>query len=315
MLELRGHGSDVVKLTGRMALLLTVPPLLWAANAVVGRLMVGQVPPLALNGMRWTLALLLLLPLGWRAVGTPAARSQILQRLPELALLSLLGVGCYNALQYLALTTSTPLNVTLIAASSPLWMMGIGALVYGVRPRRREWAGAAFSLGGVLVVLSRGEPAALTRVHFVTGDLLMLVAVMCWSFYSWMLARPAPSMRGERRPKWNWAELLLVQTLFGSVFGLAAAGVEQVVTQQPVVWSWRVAAALAYVAIGPSVIAYRLWGAGVAAVGPAVAAFFANLTPVFAAVLSAAMLGEAPKAYHALAFALIVAGIAISSRR
>jgi drug/metabolite transporter (DMT)-like permease len=46
-----------------------------------------------------------------------------------------------------------------------------------------------------------------------------------------------------------------------------------------------------------------------------VAAFFANLTPLFAALLSALLLGEAPQPYHGLAFALIVAGIAASARR
>ena len=45
------------------------------------------------------------------------------------------------------------------------------------------------------------------------------------------------------------------------------------------------------------------------------AAFFANLTPLFAALLSAAVLGEAPRPYHGLAFALVVAGIVVSSRR
>jgi drug/metabolite transporter (DMT)-like permease len=70
-----------------------------------------------------------------------------------------------------------------------------------------------------------------------------------------------------------------------------------------------------YVAVGPSLIAYRCWGMGVAAVGPAVAAFFSNLTPVFAALLSAALLGEWPQWFHGAAFVLIVAGIAVSSRR
>jgi drug/metabolite transporter (DMT)-like permease len=45
------------------------------------------------------------------------------------------------------------------------------------------------------------------------------------------------------------------------------------------------------------------------------AAFFGNLTPLFAAILSAAVLGEAPHLYHVLAFALIVAGIVVSARR
>jgi drug/metabolite transporter (DMT)-like permease len=49
--------------------------------------------------------------------------------------------------------------------------------------------------------------------------------------------------------------------------------------------------------------------------GPAVAAIFVNLTPLFAALLSIALLGEAPRAYHGVAFLLIVAGIVVSSRR
>jgi len=48
---------------------------------------------------------------------------------------------------------------------------------------------------------------------------------------------------------------------------------------------------------------------------PALAAFFNNLTPLFAALLSALVLGEAPQPYHALAFALIVGGIAVGMQR
>ena len=47
-------------------------------------------------------------------------------------------------------------------------------------------------------------------------------------------------------------------------------------------WGWPLAAALAYVAVGPAVIAYRSWGLGVQRVGPTIAGFFSNLTPLFA---------------------------------
>jgi drug/metabolite transporter (DMT)-like permease len=60
------------------------------------------------------------------------------------------------------------------------------------------------------------------------------------------------------------------------------------------------------------VLAYRCWGLGVATGGPALAAFFNNLTPLFAAVLSVLLLGELPRLYHAAAFLLIVTGIAVS---
>ncbi|MBK6322708.1 MAG: DMT family transporter, partial [Burkholderiales bacterium] len=80
-------------------------------------------------------------------------------------------------------------------------------------------------------------------------------------------------------------------------------------------WSWSLAAALAFIAVGPAVIAYRSWGAGVTRAGAAVAGFFYNLTPLFTALLSLAFLGEPPHLFHALAFVLIVSGILLSSRR
>jgi drug/metabolite transporter (DMT)-like permease len=300
-------------LTPRLAFLLTLPPLLWAGNAVVGRLAVGTVPPIALNFVRWALAFVLLWPLGRRAL---ADRAALAERWPHLALLGLLGMGSYNALQYLALHSSTPLNVTLIAASMPAWMLGFGVLLHREHPSGREMGGAALSLAGVVLVVTRGDPARVADLEFVTGDLLMLIAIVSWALYSWLLARPPAHMRTPQRPDWDWAGFLLVQIAFGLAWSGAAAGVEALVAEDAR-WHWTpwIPAILLYVAIGPSLVAYRCWGLGVSTVGPAVAAFFGNLTPVFAGVLSTALLGEAPRWYHGAAFALIVGGIWLSARR
>lgn len=305
-----------MRLTPRLGLLLTLPPLMWSGNAIVGRLMVGQVPPLTLNFLRWVLAALFLLPLGWRVWRRPAL---IIERLPYLLAISLLGVGLYNALQYLALVTSTPINVTLVASSLPVWMLAVGVLFYGEHPTRRQLLGAALGLAGVLLVIGRGSWQTLLAVRFVAGDLYIVAAIVGWAFYSWLLARPPALMRGALRPGpddgWDWAGLLLVQcVLGGTMAGLFAAG-ERLAGGMPIPWSWPVVAALMFVAIGPSLVAYRCWGLGVATAGPAVAAFFGNLTPLITAVLSAAVLGEMPRPYHALAFALIVAGIALGTPR
>ena len=299
-------------ITPRVALLMTLPPVLWASNAVIGRLLVGSVPPLTLNFLRWVIAGLILLPLGWRVLRRPGVMAR---RWRELLALGLLGVGSYNSLQYLALVTSSPINVTLIAASTPVWMLAVGALFYGVRPTRRQVAGALLSLAGVLMVIGRGEFSSLVRVRFVPGDLYIVVAVIAWSFYSWMLARPPELMRGENWPDWNWAEFLLVQTLFGLMGAVVSSGVDLALGDATTHWSAWVIGALLYIAIGPSIIAYRCWGIGVALGGPALAAFFANLTPVFAALMSIAVLGEAPRWFHAAAFALIAAGIVVSANR
>ncbi len=290
---------------------MSLPPLLWAGNAVVGRMVVGSVPPMTLNFLRWVVAALILLPLGWPALRAPRA---VFARWPYLLLLGTLAMGMYNALQYLALITTTPLNVTLIAASLPVAMLLVGSAFHGVQPTRRQLAGAVLSITGVLLVISRGDPRALARVQFVAGDLYVVVAVLAWAIYSWLLVRPPASMRESARPAWNWAGFLLLQILFGLVAAGAAAAGESALGAHPIAWNGWVVAALLFVAVGPGIVAYRCWGLGVATGGPALAAFFANLTPLFTALLSAVLLREMPRWFHALAFALIVAGILVSTK-
>lgn len=303
-----------MRLTPRIVALLTLPPFMWACNALIGRVLAPMVPPMLLNATRWLLALLLLLPLGWRAVATRERRAEVWQRWRPLALLGLLGVGAYNSLQYLALQTSTPINVTLIASSVPVWMLLVGAIFFGERVHKPQALGALLSMCGVLLVLLRGEFTAIGALRLVPGDLWMLLAAIGWAFYSWLLARPSPQLAAAQRPAWNWAEFLLVQTLFGAVFASAAASVEHLSGAPEARWSAGVVLALLFVAVGPAVLAYRAWGLGVLAVGPNVAGFFNNLTPLFAALLSAFWLGQPPQAYHAAAFVLIVGGIVASSR-
>jgi drug/metabolite transporter (DMT)-like permease len=296
------------RLNLRTAALLTLPPLLWAGNAVVGRLVTGMVPPVTLNFLRWALAFLILLPFA-----APVLRpgSALWPQWRRFALLGLLGVGCYNALQYLALKTSTPLNVTLVAASVPVWMLGIGALFFGQRISGRQMAGAVLSIAGVLVVLGRGDWALLTQVRLVPGDFYVLLATAAWAVYSWLLIRPGdpPEIRGD------WAAFLMAQLVFGLGWSALFAGGEWALEDAHIEWGWPLAAALAYVATCPAILAYRSWGLGVQRVGPNIAGFFSNLTPLFAAVMSAAFLGELPHVYHAVAFALIVGGIVVSSQR
>ena len=295
------------RLTPATALLLTVPPLMWAGNAVVGRLVRDDIPPFTLNLLRWVLAFAILLPL---ASWVLRSASPMWAHWRRFALLGLLGVGLYNTLQYLALQTSTPLNVTLVASSMPLWMLALGALFFDAKVTRQQLLGAVFSIAGVAVVLARGELAQLLGLRLVIGDVFMLGATLCWASYSWLLSRHAEpaAIRSD------WAAFLLAQVALGVMWsGMFTAG-EWALTDAHIRWSGTLVAALAFVAIGPAVLAYRCWGLGVQRAGPAVAGFFANRTPLFAALMSTLFLGEMPQMYHLLAFALIVAGIVVSSR-
>lgn len=298
-----------MRLNARTLTFLVVPPLLWAGNAVVGRMVVPLVPPITLNFLRWALAFLLLAPL---APWVLRRDSPLWPRWRRYALLGLLGVGCFNALQYLALHTSSAVNVTLVAATMPAFVLILGHVFYRRAATRAQWLGVLLSMLGVAVVLTGGSWQTLARWRPVPGDLLMLLAAALWAWYSWLLIPPADE---PRRLHADWAALLLAQVTFGLGWsGLFAAG-ELALPHPAIQWGWPLAAALLFVAIGPALIAYRCWGLGVQRAGPAIAGIFFNLSPLFAAVLSALLIGEGPRPFHALAFGLIAAGILVSARK
>ena len=285
--------------------LLLLPPLFWAGNAIVGRMAVGTVAPVALNLLRWLLAGMLLLPFAWR--GVVLHRATIAREWGVIAWLAVFGVAAYNALQYLALTTSTPINVTLIAASTPVFVLAVGSLFFGERVSLRGAMGALVSIAGVLIVMLRGDVGRFAALAFVPGDLFMLAAAAAWSIYTWLLQK--------KRPDLPLVVLLFVQIMFGVLFIAPFAFVEATVFHVPTTLDTpRAWAVLAYVAVLPSLVGYFCWDHGVARAGAALPVFFANLTPVFAALLSALLFGEWPQWYHGLGLVLILAGIRLAGR-
>ena len=300
---------------------LTLPPLMWASNAIVGRLAVAGtdplISPLALNALRWVVTLVILAVVAAlvarRAAagagsGTASGPAGEARTSPWriYAVFGLLSVAVYNALQYVALQTSSAINVTLIAAGGPLFVLLIGRLFFGAHARRWAWIGACLSLVGVFVVLTGGDPARLARLRIAGGDLLMVVATIVWALYSWLLRR--------RRPAVPVLTLLLLQTAWGVAFSMPVVAIEWLAGDVVLRPDFRTAAVVAWTALGPSLLAFWCWDRGVASAGPVMPTFFANLTPLFAALMSAALLGEPPQGFHALAFLLTMGGIALSQR-
>jgi len=190
-------------------------------------------------------------------------------------------------------------------------MMATGALFFGQRITRQALAGALLSMAGVAVVLSRGQWRVLADLHLLPGDLYMMLATIAWAFYSWLLTRTHEPASVRR----DWAAFLMAQLVFGTAWSALFSAGEWLLTPARFVWSGPLAAAMVFIVLGPALLAFRCWGEGVQRAGPNTAAFFVNLTPLFAALLSALFLGESPQPYHAMAFALIVGGIVVSSRR
>lgn len=284
-------------------LIMVLPPLLWAGNAVVGRAVAGEIPPVALSFWRWLLALAVLLPFG-----LPGLRAQwpLVRRQWRLILvLALTSVAAYNTLLYIALQTTAAINVTLVGASLPIVMIGLSWLWLGETLMPMQWAGVMISLAGVLAVISHGDLQALLALELRRGDLAVLLATLCWSVYSVLLRRHPTGIAAMPLLTCLVAVGLLLITPFylwelstGSGFAVTS----------------RSLSALAYVGLLPSAAAYYFWNRGVAALGANVAGQYTYLIPVFTAALAVVFLGETFRWFHAAGLGLIFSGIWLTTR-
>lgn len=283
-------------------LLLALPPLFWAGNALVGRAVVGQVPPLALAFWRWVVALALALPFTWREI---AANAPMLRRRWRLLLaLGVTSVGAYNTLLYLAVQTTTAINATLVGASMPLMILALAATWLGQPIGWRQAGGILVSLLGLVVVVTHGQPALLLELRFAAGDGLMLLATLSWAVYSVMLKRYPLAIGG--------LALLTVLMAVGLV-AILPCYLWELASGARMAAGWQAPAAIAYTALIASLAAYTLWNRCVAEVGATLAGQYTYLLPMFTALLAVLLLGEPFHWHHAIGGGLIFAGIGLAN--
>lgn len=284
--------------------ILLIPPLLWASNAVVGRLAVHEIPPLALSFWRWVVAFVLVLPFTGRAVWQQ--RHLIYAHPVRMLVLAASGVAAYNSLQYLALTTSPVVNASLIGAAFPLVMLPLAIGFLGERTTPLALLGMVLALMGVMLVLTQGSFQRLLELEFARGDLIMLLAVLSWALYTLMLRKyPLPMTILQSLTLQMALAIPLILPFY----------LWEYAHQGGFVLHQNNTLALLYVAIFPSLIAYTLWDKGVQAIGAAKSGIFINLIPVFAAIMAVIFLNEHFQWFHAAALVLMLMGVWLVNRK
>lgn len=295
--------SPLSWLMNKPYVLLTLTPLFWASNAVIGRAIAGHFPPVTLSILRWGTAFLIVLPFAWPHLvrDWPAIRA----RLGILVTLSITGISIFNVLQYWALEYTEALNALLMQSCGPLFVAAWSLLLLGVRLTWAQTAGILVSLCGVLVILLRGDPAALSRITLNKGDLMYLGALAIFGVYAALaVKRPAIHNLSFLAVTFGLGAILLIPAL---VLELAIRPVVQVTPQN--------LAVLLYVAIFPSILSYLCFNRGVELIGANRAAPFFHLIPVFGSAMAILFLGERFQIFHAVGYALVLSGVIIAARR
>lgn len=297
----------LARLAGRLYdsayLLLVFMALFWAGNQVLGRAVVGQIPPVHYSFLRWTGATLLILPFAWSRLrgDWPNIRARWLY----LVVIGIVGGGMFNTLQYIGLNYTTALNSLVLNSTGPIFIGLACFLAFGDRISAAQMLGTAVSSVGVLAIVTRGDIGALQSMAFNVGDLLILLGMATNGFYTAYL---------RQRPQIHWLSFLFCLFLMSALFNLPLV-IWELYSVGTMVVSPFTLAAVAYVAVVPSILAYICFTRGVELIGGVRAGIFLHLIPVFGAALAIGLLGEPPGLYHLGGFALILAGVSLASRK
>ena len=281
---------------------IVVTTLCWAGNWVVGRAIRGEMPPIALNFWRWTLALAVLAPF---ALPRLAGKGKVLRRRRWLLLgLAATGVVAFQVLAYLGLRSTETVNAVLLNSAAPLFIILCAWLVDGDRVSPWQLLGMLASFLGIVVIIERGDLLELVHFRFALGDLVILAAMPCWGIYCVLLKRRPREVDG--------LGLLFVVSLVG-VLMLAPMYLAESVLFRPATLSLASAAAVLYVGLFASLLAYFCWNYGVAKVGPNRSGFMLHLLPAFGTLLAVIFLHESVHPYHFVGIGLIIAGVVVAT--
>ena len=281
--------------------MLVLANLFWAGNIVLGRGVVGLVPPIALAYWRWTGAFLVAVGFAW-----PYLKRDwpgLLRHWRMMLLLSATGIATYNTMSYIGLTSTTALNVLLLQSAGPLIIIIWAFALFGERPTRWQTLGVLVSLIGVATIAAQGSIEMLLHLSINRGDVWILVALVIYGIYAAMFrVRPAAHPMSFLVATMGIGSMMILPFY---VWEIEQGG--RILGGLP---SWL---ALGYMAVFPSFIAYLLFNRGIELIGAARAGQSWHLMPVFGSILAVVFLGETFHIYHAAGIALIGTGIVLAS--
>ena len=264
--------------------------LIWGSTYLGIRIALESWPPFLMSALRFLVAGVVMYAfLRWRGVAAPTPR-QWRNTVVTGTLLLAAGNGLVC---YAEQTVSSSLAAVAIAGM-PLFA-ALFAGLYGRWPSPRDWIGIAVGFSGVILLNLGGEMRASP-----SGAIALVAAPLCWAFGSvWSRHQdmPDPLMSTAAQMLTGGAVLVLVTLLLGESW--------------PAAPTLRATAALAYLTVFGSLVAFTAYIYLLQHVRPALATSYAYVNPPIAVALGVWLLDERFSAWELAAMVVILAGVAI----
>lgn len=263
----------------------------------------AMIDAFSLGTLRYVLGLAIFSALLWAIEGRQAFRYGT--RLWPAIGFGVFGITGFNTLVWYGLNFTRPEHAgILMALQTPLIALSLWVL-RGQRPAAFTLGCVAVAIGGVILVVTKGDPARAFEGGSLLGDVLVLLGAVCWVAYS---------MAGGRFTGWSSLRMTTLTCIPGGIGLLLANAIAVATGFVPMpsleaigqVW-WQVT----YFALGSVVLGVLGFNAGVKHLGALNAMLMINLVPVGVFAIEAA-LGRRYEAVE-LAGAAVVIGALVAN--
>ncbi len=290
----RAVGRPSERLLAALAVL--GPNTIWGTSIVTSRMILADVPPLTLTVLRATIAIVILLPLVYRAGERPARR-------PLPALMGLTGLALFYPAFYGRIRQASAANAALIVDGGiPVLTALLAAITLRERPAPLRLLGILGSALGVCAIAVGGRMSGLDVS--ILGNLLLCAAAVFAVF----------TVAGRRVYAQNG---LLAATsgslIYGTLLLLPAAGVE-LATVGLERFSLADAALLLYLGADSAGLAFVLLGYGLRRLEASVVRAFGNVAPLVGVLAAVMIRHESLSPFQIGSGVLIGGGIWLAAR-
>lgn len=282
-------------------LTMLVVVLIWAGNYSAIKAALVEMDPYVFLAVRFLLAtVLLVILLYWREGGLSFPEGSFW----KLVWLGVIGNTSFQLFFVNGVARTTSANSSLMVTTTPLIIALAGRLAGIEKITRKTAIGLALALAGVaIVMLMRG--ASVSR-ESITGDLLVLGAVLSWAIYVLGLRTVIGEISSLR---------VTALTMVTGTPGLMIAAVPGLMHTD-----WHDVGIKSVISIFYSgclalVVSYIIYNRSVRLIGGVRTSIYMCMIPVVAALIAWPVIGEKPTLIQALGAILISAGVLIAQRR
>lgn len=283
---------------------------LWGSTGTVQSLADGELPAPWFGALRLLVAALFFVVLSsivarrGQTTAAPAAQDGDTRS----AWLACAGAGLCMAVYNLAFfagirATGVALGTAVALGSGPLWAGVLQALQQRRWPAPAWWSGTALAVAGGALMAGIGDGSAAALPLDTAGLALCVLAGLSYAVYTLITKRLS-----SRLP---------TSTITLRAFAIAAAVALPLAawgSGLPAALSWREAAAVLYLGVFATGLAYLLFGLALRHLSAASGVTLALFEPVTACLLAALVLGEAVGAFAWGGLALVLAGVLVVVR-